>query len=182
MAYAFDGANRLIILTPGTVTLDVQDMYSRWKDWATGSNGQNLAYGQAMRVVGGDETVADNRIANYFYLMNGWKIRPQEASHVLNVDGTLIEETGGDPFQDTVGNWRVRIVQVIPMQAEAIVTGEGSGTGGLRDDERSLLFDLARIHGLIPGIPLVVTQNSRTAGGVSQTITESQGTVTIQRA
>jgi len=183
MAYVFDGQSRLIILTPGTTTLDVQDMYSRWKDWASAGAGENLIYAQAMRVVGGDTTLGDNSIANYFYLMNGWKVRPQEASHVLTVDGTLLEESGGDPFEDTIGTWRVRIVQIIPMQAETVaVDGAGAG-GGLAADERAVLFALAKIHGLIPGVPLIVNSSSRKAGDIIQTITETaEGVVTIERA
>lgn len=122
--YTFDGANKLIILQSGS--LDVQDMYSRWKEWVAA--GTNMKFLQALRVVGGDETVLGNTIANYFFLVNGWKIRPMEANHTLNVEGILLVEGGGDPFANTVGIFRVRIVQVIPLQAEGVATsGGGSG-------------------------------------------------------
>ncbi len=127
MGYTFDGANKLVILDAGVTTLDVKDMYSRWKEWVALSD--NMKFMQAFRVVGGDPTVGANTISNYFFLMNQWRIRPQEASHVLTVDGTLIEEAGDDPFADTVGIWRVRIVQVIPLRAETIVI-DGDGGGG----------------------------------------------------
>jgi len=126
-AYTFDGANRVIILGAGVVALNVQDLYSRWKEWAV--DGENLIYAQAMRVVGGDPTVGNNVIANYFFLMNGWRVRPQEAHHVLNVTGILLEDEGADPFVNTLGAWRVRIVQTIPLQAEAILVATGGGGG-----------------------------------------------------
>lgn len=48
-------------------------------------------------------------------------------------------------------------------------------------DALPLVEALAKLHALIPGVPLVVTPTSRTAGDVSQTITESAGTVTVAR-
>lgn len=126
MSYTFDGPNKLIILAPGAVTLDVKDMYSRWKEWVALSD--NTKYTQALRVVGGDPTVGANSISNYFFIMNAWRVRPQEASHVLTVTGTLIDEEGEDPFTNTIGTWRVRIVQIIPLQAETIAV-EGGGGG-----------------------------------------------------
>jgi hypothetical protein len=182
MAYTFDGNSRLIILPPGTTTLDVQDMYSRWKEWAVADSGVNLGYAQAMRVVGGDTTIGSNAISNYFYLMNGWKIRPQEANHTLTVTGTLIDEEESDPFANTIGVWRVRIVQIVPLQAETIAVS-GSGSGGLTTAQDALLTALAKIHGLVPGVPLVVGPASRVAGDLMQSITEdANGVVTVARA
>lgn len=43
------------------------------------------------------------------------------------------------------------------------------------------VLDLARIHGLVIGVPLVVGQATRQAGVVSQSITESSGVVTVTR-
>jgi hypothetical protein len=124
MSYTFDGANKLIILPTGMNVLDVKDMYSRWKEWVCESD--NSKYLPFFEVVGGDVTIGSNAISSYFFLRNGAKIRPYEGNHTLRVDGILIGEDGGDAFSDTVGSWRVRIVQVIPMQAETIaVSGEG---------------------------------------------------------
>lgn len=124
--YTFDGPNKLIILPPGTTVLDVQDMYSRWKDWAATSD--NSKYLPFFDVVGGNTTVGTNTIANYFFLLNGAKIRPQEASHTLTVDGILVTQDGSDPFTDTIGLYRVRIVQIVPLQAEGVATSGSSFT------------------------------------------------------
>jgi hypothetical protein len=43
------------------------------------------------------------------------------------------------------------------------------------------ITDLAGLHALLPGVPLVVTPTSRTAGSVSQSIIEAGGTVTVER-
>lgn len=125
MAYTFDGPNKLIILPPGMTTLDVKDVYSRWKEWAGSSN--NLCFLPFFDVVGGNPTTGNNSISSYYYLINGAKIRPYEGNHTLTVDGILIGENDSDPFTNTIGTYRVRIVQVVPMQAETVyVSSEGS--------------------------------------------------------
>lgn len=125
MSYTFDGASRRIILSSGVTALDVKDCYSRWKEWVATSD--NSKYLPAFEVVGGNPTVGSNTISSYFFLLNGWKIRPQEASHTLEVSGILITEDNSDPFVDTIGNYRVRIVQIVPLQAETIsVYSEGA--------------------------------------------------------
>lgn len=44
------------------------------------------------------------------------------------------------------------------------------------------LFDLLKIHGLVPGVPLVVTETSRSAGDIDQTIADVSGVVTVERS
>ena len=118
MSYTFDGQNKRIILNTGVTNLDVKDCYSRWKEWMI--VGDNSKFLPAFDVVGGNPTVGANSIASYFFIQNGWKIRPHEANHTLTVEGVLLDSVGGDPFVDPIGNYRVRIVQVIPMQAEQV--------------------------------------------------------------
>jgi hypothetical protein len=126
VAYSFDGTNKLIVLTPGTVSFDVLDAYSRWKDWV--ATGDNAKYPQAFRAVGGDPTFGVNIVTPYFFLLNGWRFRPQEASHLLNVDGIVVVDGGGDPFVDTIGNHRVRIQFTVPVRAETVQVDVG-GSG-----------------------------------------------------
>lgn len=127
MSYTFDGDSKLCILGAGVTELDVKDMYSRWKEWAGTSD--NSKYLPFLDVVGGNPTVGANAIASYFFVMNGWRIRPQEANHTLTVNGILNDADGADPFSNTVGSWRIRIVQIVPMQAETIA-GDGGGNSG----------------------------------------------------
>jgi hypothetical protein len=126
--YTFDGANRLCILDSGSTELNVKDMYSRWKEWVILSD--NAKFLPFLDVVGGNQTVGANSISSYFFILNGWRIRPQEANHILTVSGILNVEGGGDPFANTIGTWRVRIVQVIPMQAETITVDSGGASSG----------------------------------------------------
>jgi len=57
----------------------------------------------------------------------------------------------------------------------------GNLIAGLTAEQAAQLLSLAQVHGLVVGSPLVVTATSRTAGGVSQTIDDAAGTVTVTR-
>jgi len=124
MSVTFNGPGKLIVADPGTTAIDMRDLYSRWKDWVAAGN---AAFEPAFRVVGGDPTEGANFIAPYFFLTNGWRIRPQEASHVLTITGTVLVDGGGDPVVATLGTYQVLVKTVVPVRAEGVATGGGGG-------------------------------------------------------
>lgn len=129
MAISFSGADKLITLSSGTTSLSVKDLWSRWVDWL--SVGDNSKYQAAFDTVGGNEIDASSgtSIPIYLFMKNGWKIRPQEASHTLNVyDGILLVDGGGDPFVDPLGDYTVRINYQQPVQAITAGGGDPWGT------------------------------------------------------
>lgn len=67
----FDGITKRITIS-GVSSLDVQYLYSRWKDWAI--TGNNTKYEQALRPSGGDSIGGGQASPAYFFLMNDWKI------------------------------------------------------------------------------------------------------------
>lgn len=125
MAISFDGATKTATLSSGTTVLDVADLYSRWKDWV--ELGDNSKWPAAFATVGG-ETVdagAGTSVPLYAFLLNGWRVRPQEADHTLAVtNGILLVAEGGDPFLDTLGDFVVRVNYQQPVQA---ITVGGTG-------------------------------------------------------
>lgn len=126
MAITFDAAAKLLILTTGTTELDVVDAYSRWKDWVLDNNAQHLP---AFSAVGGEtiDAVAGTFVPTYAFLINGWKVRPQESNHTLAVtNGILLVDGGGDPFVNTTGSYVVRINFQQPVQAITVSTEGGS--------------------------------------------------------
>lgn len=134
MAITFNGTTKIISLSIGTTTLSVHDLYSRWKDWVLTSD--NSKYALAFTSVGGDtiDAGAGTSVPLYAFLENGWKIRPQEANHTLNVvDGILLVQGGGDPFVATLGSYNIRVNFQQPVQAIGYNTGGGSG-GATVDD------------------------------------------------
>ena len=138
MAYTFDGPNQQIVLSSGTTSFSVRDLWSRWVDWWLTDD--NSKYGLWMITVGGDDIdmSAGTKIPIYLFLDVSVKIKPQEANHTLAVtDGILLVSGGGDPFMDTTGSYVVRINYQQPVQAISF-SSEG-GSGGLTTDEHDWL-------------------------------------------
>ena len=120
----FDGPNKLIVLS--STTLNLQELWSAWKAWLRAGNAQ---YALAMNTVGGEpiDPSAGTLVPLYLFLLNGWKLRPMESDHTLNVTGgTLLVQGGGDPFVSTLGDYTVRIRYQQPVQAIGYSTTGGT--------------------------------------------------------
>ena len=147
MALTFDTTNKRIILDSADV--DVGDIYSRWKEWVRLSD--NSKWPQAFSVVGGDELGGGLFVASYFFLMNGWRLRPMEIDHTLILRGNVSVLGGGVPVVRTVGNYNVSIQFTVPVQAQGIAT---SGSTGPTASEIAaavrleLAMEMAKIAGL----------------------------------
>jgi hypothetical protein len=129
VGFSFDGSTKTITLTSGTVLMSVRDLWSRWIDWLLTSD--NSKYEIAMTEIGGDDIDpgAGTKIPVYVFLQNGWKIKPDEDDHTLNVtDGILLVSGGGDPFIDTTGDYVVRINYQQPVQAISFSSEGGGGS------------------------------------------------------
>ncbi len=127
MAYSFNGTTKIISLIDITI-LDVRDLYSRWKDWSVAAGSGFL---QAMSVVGGDavDVAQGIYVTSYFFLENGWKIRPQEDDHKLIVNnGVLVDGAGGDPFVPTLGTFNVLVQYSQPVKSETVNISGGGGS------------------------------------------------------
>lgn len=127
MAFTFDATNKLIILSTGTVSFSLADLWTAWKDWVYLGN---AGAARALDYVGGEPiNPAEGTVVSlYLFLLNDWKIRPYEGDHTLAVTGgTLIGPRGGDPFVSTLGDFTVRIRYEQPVQAIGYSTSGGSG-------------------------------------------------------
>jgi hypothetical protein len=166
MALTFNGVTKTITLTAGTTSLSVRDLWSRWVDWLLTSDNSKFAI--AMSQVGGNDidTVAGTKIPIYVFLQNGWKLKPQEANHTLNVgDGILLVDGGGDPFINTTGSYVVRVNYQQPVQAISFDSGGGGGTG-MTTEQAQWLEELWRIRGLDSANPWTVTPTGESAGSI----------------
>ncbi|MCH2079575.1 hypothetical protein [Prochlorococcus sp. ALOHA_ZT_50] len=126
MGFVFDGTDKTISLTLGTTSFDVQDLYSRWKDWVLlGDNSKFLpAFANS---VGGEPLGSGQFVGGYFFLQNGWLIRPQEANHTLIVNGNLFPiPDSAALFAATLGGFQVNIQLRVSSLTQAIATGGGS--------------------------------------------------------
>jgi len=121
----FDGTARLIIVNNGITELDVADVYSWWKEWVLESD--NAKYLSAFRTTGGDPISGTLNISAYFFLTNGWRMRPDEVDHTLTVNGNLYVEGGVDfPFVTTIDPWTVLVTLQVSPQSQRVSTGIGT--------------------------------------------------------
>lgn len=122
MSFTFDGVNKLIIINNGVTSIGVGDMYSRWKDWVALSDNAKyeIAFGES---VGGNNLGGGLTLGSYYFLQNGWVIRPQEANHVLEVTGNLFPIPDTAPlFTSTVGSYNVQIIMRNSSLTQGVAT------------------------------------------------------------
>lgn len=116
-----DFSQSLIVMDTGATEFSVPGVYSIWKD--TIRIGNNAQYAFAYSVVGGNQISGPKSIPFYTFQANGWKVRPQEANHTLNVvGGVIVGESASDPFVDTLAPFTVRVLFEQPVQAIAVST------------------------------------------------------------
>ncbi len=123
MAYTIDPANKRIVLDSTSVT--AKSIYAAWVDWVALSD--NIKYLPAFRTAGGDDLGGGLSIPPYYFLLNGWRVRPMEADQTLTIDGNLFVDGGGDPVVPTLGDFNVLVKSVVPVQAQGISTSGSTG-------------------------------------------------------
>ena len=92
MAIALNGATKRILLDSASVS--AAQIWSAWVDW----HETNQQWPLAFQLVGGNALGGGLFIPPYFFLMNGWRVRPMEASHNLTITGNLFVDGGGVPW------------------------------------------------------------------------------------
>jgi hypothetical protein len=117
----FDGSTKRIILD--STTTSAAEIWSRWADW----HATNANWPLAFRQVGGDDLGGGLSIPPYFFLLNGWRVRPMESNHTLVITGNLFVDGGGVPVVQTLGSFQVNVNYTVPVQAQGIATGGGGG-------------------------------------------------------
>ena len=61
------------------------------------------------------------------FLLNGWRVRPLEASQTVIITGNLFVDGGGVPVVATLGNFNVSVQYTVPVQAQGISTSGSTG-------------------------------------------------------
>lgn len=105
--------------------IDVAKMYSYWKDQMILSD--NAKYALAFSTVGNNQLTPLTSVPVYLFLLNSWKIKPNEANYTLGVvNGILIDDSGTDPFVNTTGSYTVRINYQQPVNAITVATHDSA--------------------------------------------------------
>ncbi len=112
--------------------------------------------------------------------VNGWRLRfPAPGSYSIagNLNATILPVAGVYVERKTSAAFVTTAVGGGGPSADAIAAAVRSALTA----ELQQVTDVARIHGLVSGQPLVVTPSSRVAGPVTQTIDTAGDTVTVTR-
>lgn len=101
-------------------------------------------------------------------LINGYKIEFEDGQYTVQCVGA----------NHNLGDVKVpnQVSLIIGNAAGLIQVTSGSG---LSIEQAAMLERLAKIHGLVTGVPLVVSATERSAGDVVQSIAENAGVVTV---
>ena len=121
MAITLNGATRRIILDSASVS--AAQIWSAWVDWHEANQQWPLAF----QLVGGNALGGGLFIPPYFFLLNGWRVRPMEASHNLTITGNLFVDGGGVPVVGPLGTYQVNVNYTVPVQAQGIATSGSTG-------------------------------------------------------
>jgi hypothetical protein len=203
---SFNGVTKRITVNAGVTALDIrEDVYSAWIRWIERED--NARFRVAMRVSGFDPIPGGFTGATYF-TTNGWKL--EYDPNVVAIAGVLYSDDYATPYWSATDQpiYPAVVSSLVnsAVVTQNVVTGDLStvptavwqaATRTLTADgesdiaaqvrialaaELSRILELAAIHGLVAGQPLTVTATARSSGAVSQTISESGGTVTVSRA
>ena len=121
MSISIDGSTRRIILDSASVS--AAQIWSAWVDW----HETNQQWPLAFQLVGGNALGGGLFIPPYFFLLNGWRVRPMESSHNLTIAGNLFVDGGGVPVVSTLGTYQVNVNYTVPVQAQGIATSGSTG-------------------------------------------------------
>lgn len=134
MSYTFDCDNKIIQLN-ATSSLDMQDLYSRWKDEVLSTI---AGCEQAMRVIK-EPLSGSTFVGPYYFIMNDWRIRPNDTAHELIVEGTVVQDATSTltPFKVDDLTAIVSIVREVAVNVQVIE----SGGGGLDEAELHTALD-----------------------------------------
>ncbi|NEP60863.1 MAG: hypothetical protein F6K31_28410 [Symploca sp. SIO2G7] len=118
MTITFDGTQKLIIADIGTTLLDVQEVYSAWKEWV---RTEGIRFLPAFEAIGGQSLPGGLFAGRTFFLTNGWKFKPQEADHRLTIVGNLYTDDGS-PVTVSVPGYTIEISLATSAQAQGVQT------------------------------------------------------------
>lgn len=205
---SFNGPAKKIIVNENVTALNIRDdVYSAWVRWV--ERDDNTKFLPAMRYSGGDP-IPGGETGVTFFTTNGWKLVYDANAVAINgvlysdnyatpywsaTDQPIYPATvaalvnSAVSYQNVVtGDLSTVPASVWSHAARTLTASLDPTKEQIADQVRAVLADellkiveLAKIHGLVTGQPLTVTQTTRSAGGIVQSITEAGSGTTVTR-
>lgn len=158
MAVTFDGPNKLMILSTGTTAVNVaQDLYTPWMDWLAADTSR-ARFLPAFSVSGGNPTIGSEYEGTTFFVLNGWRIRPQEADHYLKVTGNIVGEGDAEIIAPTLGGYTVTVT----LRFSSLVQGIATGSAALTTEQNDKLMALPDADAITTAIMAAAVEGSIT--------------------
>ena len=106
--------------------------------------GDNAKYPNAFNVIGGEPINTDGSqvISPYFFFINGWKLRPQEANHQLTINGNLLSLDGTNPTIATLGGYEVFVRTILSVNSTSTTIATGSGLSAQQEANLNSIKDI----------------------------------------
>lgn len=183
----FNGVTKEITVNEGVTALDIrQDVYSAWVRWTERYDNERYLF--AMRFTGLD-TIPGGQTGDTYFLINGWKLLYDP--RVVAITGVLYSDDYATPYYFVEDGSAVfpatvsALVNTVTNTQNVISATTEEIAAQVRTEltsELAKIVEIALLHGLQQGSPLIVSDTSRTAGAISQSIaTDQDGTTTVTR-
>jgi hypothetical protein len=162
--YRFDGHGRLVFVSELVPSIDVADVYARWKDWvscATCQDDTSAKWSPAMRYSGYDP-IPGGFTGATFFMTNGWRL-------VFNPSATAVRGVLFSEDLDTA-YWNYQLQPVYPVTVSAVVnqvtTTQNIVTGSPEQIAAAILAaaQAAPIHSNIKQVNDITVKGTGTSG------------------
>jgi hypothetical protein len=188
MATVIDYPDFSVHITSPQTAVVVQDLLNDLRDAEASEVG--IIYPHLIDASGKDTLAAGVQTGITLKLRDPWQLEFYAGDYRATIEGgnLVSDRADNNVIKFVVGGPQIEILR---SAAATIVTEGGSvpsapqNAAAVRSElttELARLMDMAKQDGVVAGTPVVITPTSRTAGDVSQTISEVGGTVTVTRA
>ena len=174
MALTFNTTSKVIDST-ASIT-DLVEFHAALRDWEDSETGAVNPVTHTWKAL----TLGGGAFMYGLDFINGWQLRfPTPGNYVVqgNLNATILPVAGVYVERKTAAAY-----------ATTAVGGSGPSAADIAAQVRQELSaellrisEIAKLHGLVQGAPLVVTPTSRTAGDVAQTVNTAGATTTVTR-
>lgn len=199
--FAFAFPTSRIVVDAGFADVSVIDLYAAVKQARASEEGilyDAIAQGSGLVALGGGTAVGLT-----VKLLGGWQIEFASGNYIARIsEGNLVGGPGEDPVAYSSG---VQVLLIQSAAATVVSVSGGSGTAPTATENANAVWaaanrtltadpgaanhaatqaaieEVAKLHGLDPAAPLVVTPTTRTAGSIEQSITTVGDVVTVTR-
>jgi hypothetical protein len=186
---SIDGPNRLIYLHADTVgaTVNPIDIYKEMRAMRRADEVLRQ-YDRFLDAAGNVSKGGGKFTERYVIAQSGTKIVPFNTDHELTINGTIITDDGQEGIacfdRSPLSGTTIVDINYVPPQVEVIRVGSGLDVeqSTSMTNIESLVAELHKLQGLLLGMPMTVTKNSRIVDDITLSVSGNPETsITVER-